>query len=244
MSKHFPDVAGLLELFTRGKDGGDLSKLYDFENAPRPPTEIERKFDLLDTAGSEEIDRRLTRFMSKIGEIVEGRNLTLVGHTTFAGIDRYYPVDIRRPDGSRFQGTFRYRFGSNRPPQLSLKYQKKEGDNSNRGEFNADVSRADPDTMHAMLSAVCWAYFCVEQSGNFWKFRDEAGRAVEVVAYKVGRHGEGPSRLFAEIEAVDFEDASAAFEIIENVQKLLGFSRPHTQSVAEIFGPQRPGDTQ
>lgn len=232
-AKFFPEGLGILHVLARGTDG-EFGKMFDLSTIPPKQLEIERKYEIPAETG---VDRVATSLIGDVAALLRKSEDTITW-SPFAGLDQYWVVTGK----NGVAGTFRYRFGSNRPPELTAKVQLGAGGNERRGEFDLDVRDADAQNIRAFMSTICAfadesRHFCVHQAGDFWKSRDQRGRTLEVVVYKAGRLGEPASRVFAEIEAKRFEKPDDAIEAIEDIEKqLLLVGRRQTQSFAELFG--------
>lgn len=229
----FPEGAALLWTLFRGTNG-ELGAMFDLSNVPPKKREIERKYEI---KGDDSVDHRMTVALSRIGPLLEEHNLKVKRFQPFVGIDQYWVLN-----GSKGKATFRYRHSANVLPELTAKVQMKQGENEQRAEFDLDMRYADVQNVRAFMSTVCmfaadFSHFCVHQSGHFWKLVDAKTRSAEVVIYKVGLHTQVASRVFAEIEARNFEKPEEALQSIDDIEKVLGFSSSRCdKSIAELFG--------
>lgn len=242
-SDFFPEGAGLLHILAKGTNG-EIGEMFDLSKLSPKQREIERKYEL-PTNGDIEyamvgMVNTVTRLLVQSGrENVTLREMHSIRFSQFVGVDQYWIITKKN-----VAATFRYRFGSNKPGELTAKIQLKNGENEQRGEFDLDVSNADMQNVRAFMSVVClfaeeheWKHFCIRQSGNFWSFRSPSGRKTEIVVYKAGLLKEKTARLFVEIEPKGYESPTEALEIIGRLEKQLDLSDSRqAKSFAELFG--------
>lgn len=211
-----------------------------FNLAQLPPKmqEAERKYHLQPQNGHN--DGGSLRFAASLHSLTEARRAKIVKDVPFDGIDEYYRVK----KSSTEQIVLRYRVGSNRMPQLTMKFKLLQDSNEVRGELNLDVRNNEPETVRALLTAFSQfagegTQFAIRQTGLFWVIKDPEVGVVEVVCYRVsGINPQKPMRYFAEVEATQWSEIDTAIHALETYEQGLKLSSQRcTQSIAELFGP-------
>ncbi len=231
----FPDGANLIAML-QNATSNQLGRTFDLSTIGQSMSEIERKYDV----GKDDITADWSRWLAKVASLVNDRAIQKSEMLiTFAGIDLYYLVEGHRDD----QYNFRYRFGSNQPPNLEVKWQLEKENNESRGEVKLKVGDTKPDNVRALMAVVgtlskSCHHFCIHQSGNIWNFRTQSA-LVEVVVYKVGPLEKHSTHVFVEIEPRKYNDAEHALKVISWFEKRLGLEQYRCrESIAEIFGPK------
>lgn len=203
--------------------------------------EVERKYELRKkgVAGRTLFSEAVVLVGSKLEKIgVVSQSICV----PFNGIDMYWI--LRGHDGQ--ERIVRYRAGSERPPELTTKYQLRRGSNEIRGEINLDVSATSPNTVRlhvalmADLAKSCKS-FAIKQQGNIWKIPNAYGPGdIEIVAYRVERFlptvQEG---VFIEIEAIGCVSDEQALSAVSKYEALFGLKgKECPRSIAELFRPK------
>ena len=232
----YPDGAFLLDLLTRASND-NVNELPELMSIGRRTTEIERKYRIR-MEESEDVNTATlyTRRLSQALSVITNEELPIKAHQTFTGVDQY--LVTKSPSGDEL--VYRFRFGSNRPPTLAVKFQKVKGDNEVRGEVSIPLPKAEPSHVRIFLSTIAVLapehhFFAIHQTGSFWEIIFE-GRLVEVVIYRVGRVGEEARDIFIEIEPLEYRTPEEAVARIDSLETLLELTEFRCQeSIAELY---------